>query len=96
MIELLKATSLISLVTLSELTFQAQVLRSQYGGDTVTIFVLVLIMYFVMAQVIAGVVRLLEERVSRGLDVGRQRRREPSTAGAIARLMARRQAGGTS
>lgn len=93
MIELLKATSLISLVTLSELTFQAQVLRSQYGGDTVTIFVLVLIMYFLMAQVIAGVVRLLEQRVSRGLDVGRQRRREPSTAGAIARLMARRQAG---
>lgn len=96
MIELLKATSLISLVTLSELTFQAQVLRSRYGGDTVTIFVVVLIMYFVMAQVIAGVVRLLEQRVSRGLDVGRQRRREPSTAGAIARLMARRQAGGAS
>lgn len=96
MIELLKATSLVSLVTLGELTFQAQVLRSRYGNDTVTIFVLVLIMYFLMAGVITAVVRLLEQRVSRGLDIGRQRRREPTTAGAIARLMARRQAGGAS
>jgi polar amino acid transport system permease protein len=95
MIELLKATSLVSLVTLGELTFQAQVLRSRYGSGTVTIFVLVLIMYFLMASVITIVVRLLEHRVSRGLDVGRQRRAEPSQAGAIARLMARRQPGGT-
>lgn len=95
MIELLKATSLVSLVTLSELTFQAQVLRSRYGSGTVTIFVLVLLMYFVMAGVITTVVRLLERRVSRGLDIGRQRRAEPSTTGAIARLMARRQPGGS-
>lgn len=95
MIELLKATSLISLVTLSEVTFQAQVLRSRYGNATLTIFVLVLVIYFLMAQVISAIVRVLERRASRGLDVGRQQRREPSTAGGIARLMARRQAGGT-
>jgi hypothetical protein len=84
------------LVTLGELTFQAQVLRSRYGNDTVTIFVLVLIMYFLMAAVITAIFRVLERRFSRGLDVGRQRRRDPTTAGAIARLMDRRQAGGAS
>jgi polar amino acid transport system permease protein len=89
MIELLKATALVSLVTLGDLTFQSQVLRSRYGGDTVTIFVLVLIMYFLMAAVITVVVRLLERRVSRGLDIGRQLRTEPSMTGAMARVMAR-------
>ncbi|HUA03244.1 MAG TPA: ectoine/hydroxyectoine ABC transporter permease subunit EhuC [Solirubrobacteraceae bacterium] len=94
MIELLKGTSLVSLVTLSDLTFQAQILRSR-TGDTVTIFVLVLIIYFLMSSVITACVRVLERRVSRGLDVGRQRRSEPSTAGAIARLIDRRQPGGS-
>jgi polar amino acid transport system permease protein len=95
MIELLKGTSLVGLITLNELTFQAQVLRSR-TGDTVTIFVLVLIMYFLMSAVITVGVRLLERRVSRGLDIGRQRRAEPTTEGAIARLIARRQPGGRS
>jgi polar amino acid transport system permease protein len=95
MIELLKGTALVSLITLNDLTFQAQVLRSR-TGDTLTIFVLVLIMYFLMSAVITVVVRLLERRVSRGLDIGRQRRSEPTTAGAIARLIARRSAGGAS
>jgi polar amino acid transport system permease protein len=85
MIELLKGTSLVSLITLNELTFQAQILRSRTGA-TLTIFVLVLIMYFLMSQVIHLVVWALERRVSRGLDVGRQRRREPSAEGAVARL----------
>jgi polar amino acid transport system permease protein len=95
MIELLKGTALVSLITLNDLTFQAQVLRSR-TGDTLTIFVLVLIMYFLMSAVITVVMRLLERRVSRGLDIGRQRRSEPTTAGAIARLIARRSAGGAS
>jgi polar amino acid transport system permease protein len=95
MIELLKATSLVSLITLDDLTFQAQVLRSR-TGDTVTIFVLVLMFYFLMSSIITICVRALERRVSRGLDVGRQRRSEPTTEGAIARLIARRQAGGVS
>jgi polar amino acid transport system permease protein len=94
MIELLKGTALVSLITLSDLTFQAQVLRSR-TGDTLTIFVLVLIFYFLMAGVITVLVRLLERRVTRGLDVGRRWRAEPTTAGAIASLMRRRQPAGT-
>jgi polar amino acid transport system permease protein len=71
MIELLKGTALVSLITLSDLTFQAQVLRSS-TGRTLAVFSLTLLFYFLMASVITAAVRLLERRVSRGLDVGRQ------------------------
>jgi polar amino acid transport system permease protein len=70
MIELLKGTALVSLITLSDLTFQAQVLRSS-TGRTLAVFSLTLLLYFLMALVITGAVRLLERRVSRGLDIGR-------------------------
>jgi polar amino acid transport system permease protein len=93
MIELLKGTALVSLITINDLTFQAKVLISQ-TGHTVTIFVLVLIFYFLMSGVITLFVRWLERRVSRGLDIGRQVSREPTTAGAIQRLINRRQPGG--
>jgi polar amino acid transport system permease protein len=71
MIELLKGTALVSLITLSDLTFQAQVLRA-HTGRTLAVFSLTLLFYFLMSSVITAVVRLLERRVSRGLDIGRQ------------------------
>jgi polar amino acid transport system permease protein len=70
LIEVLKGTALVSLITLSDLTFQAQVLRSS-TGRTLAVFSLTLLLYFLMALVITGAVRLLERRVSRGLDIGR-------------------------
>lgn len=69
MIELLKSTALVSLITLSDLTFQAQLLRSA-TGQTALIFSLILVMYFVMAYAITLVVRAIERRVSLGLDIG--------------------------
>lgn len=72
-IELLKGTALVSLITLSDLTFKAQVLRSS-TGKTLEVFSLTLLFYFLMASIITIVVRLIERRVSFGLDVGRQRR----------------------
>jgi polar amino acid transport system permease protein len=71
LIELLKSTALVSLITLSDLTFRAQLLRAA-TGDTLAIFSTVLGMYFVMALVITFGIRALERRASRGLDVGRQ------------------------
>lgn len=62
-IELLKATALVSMITLSELTFQAQVLRSS-TLRTVEIFTLVLLIYFAVAQLIAYGMRTLERRVA--------------------------------
>lgn len=60
-IELLKGTALVSMITLSELTFQAQVLRSS-TLRTVEIFTLVLVMYFLVAQCISFGMRTLERR----------------------------------
>ncbi|HET8729200.1 MAG TPA: ectoine/hydroxyectoine ABC transporter permease subunit EhuC [Alphaproteobacteria bacterium] len=69
-IELLKATALVSLITITDLTFRAQQMN-QVTLQTVEIFTLVLIIYFVLAQIIALSVRWVEQRVSRGLSRGR-------------------------
>ncbi|MDX8477562.1 ectoine/hydroxyectoine ABC transporter permease subunit EhuC [Mesorhizobium sp. VK24D] len=66
-IELLKATSVVSLISLADLTFQAQVVRSQ-TGSTLMPFVSVLVIYFVLALIISWGVRSLERRMARGLD----------------------------
>ena len=63
LIELLKNSALASLITLSELTFSAQTLRTD-TLETVPIFTIVLIIYFIVAQVIAFGVRSLERRLA--------------------------------
>jgi polar amino acid transport system permease protein len=66
-IELLKATSVVSLISLADLTFQAQVVRSQ-TGSTLMPFTAILIIYFVLALAISWGVRTFERRMARGLD----------------------------
>ncbi|PWJ86572.1 ectoine ABC transporter membrane protein /hydroxyectoine ABC transporter membrane protein [Pseudaminobacter salicylatoxidans] len=66
-IELLKATSVVSLISLADLTFQAQVVRAQ-TGSTLVPFATILVIYFVLAVLISWGVRSLERRLSRGLD----------------------------
>jgi polar amino acid transport system permease protein len=78
LIEVLKGTALVSLITLSDLTFEMQKLRtarvvSDDPADPVVLAVTVLVMYFVLAQIIAFGVRLAERRAGRGLDTGRGR-----------------------
>src|SRR5690606_13324718 len=65
MIELLKNTSLVSLITLSDLSFRARKLH-QSTLVTPEIFGLALLMYFVLAQIINFSMRALERRLSRG------------------------------
>ena len=65
LIELLKNTSLVSLITLSDLAFRARQL-DQATFMTLEIFALALLLYFLMAQVINLGMRLLEKRLSRG------------------------------
>jgi polar amino acid transport system permease protein len=67
-IELLKATAVVSLISLSDMTFQAQVVRAQTGNTAVP-FLTILVLYFAMASVVAWLVRGLERRLSAGLDV---------------------------
>lgn len=65
LIELLKNTSLVSLITLSDLAFRARQL-DQATCMTLEIFALALLLYFLMAQAINLGMRLLEKRLSRG------------------------------
>jgi polar amino acid transport system permease protein len=66
-IELLKATSVVSLISLTDMTFQASVVRAQTGHTAVP-FITILVLYFIMAQAIAFGMRFAERRLARGLD----------------------------
>ena len=66
MIELLKGTSLVSLITLSDLTFRARQL-DEATFKTAEIFVLTLVIYFVLAQILVALMRHFERRVSHGI-----------------------------
>lgn len=66
-IELLKATSVVSLISLTDMTFQANIVRSQ-TGNTLVPFATILLLYFAFAMIIAFGVRALERRMARGLD----------------------------
>lgn len=61
LIELLKATALVSLITLSDITFQARTLR-QSVGRTTEVFTLLLIIYFLIAYPLTLGVRWLEQQ----------------------------------
>jgi polar amino acid transport system permease protein len=66
-IELLKASAVVSLISLSDMTFQAQVVRAQ-TGSTLFPFITILILYFLIACVISFAIRGLERHLTRGLD----------------------------
>lgn len=69
-IELLKATALVSLITLSDLAFKAQQLN-QNTLRTVEIFTTVLLAYLAISLLITLAMRALERRAARGLGRGR-------------------------
>lgn len=61
LIELLKSTALVSLITLSDLTFQAMKVQ-QTIGRTTEIFTMLLLIYFAVALPFTGAVRWIERR----------------------------------
>lgn len=63
----LKDTALASLISLSDLAFKAEQLRNYYQ-DSTTIYTMILFMYFGMALVLSGMMRLLEHSVGRWRD----------------------------
>jgi polar amino acid transport system permease protein len=69
-IELLKSTALVSLITLADLTFQGQVLRSATLRSA-EVFAWVLLLYFLTAQAMSWGMRRLENRVGRWRAVAR-------------------------
>lgn len=66
MIELLKSTALVSMITITDLTFRAAQLNST-TLRTGEIFFKVLLIYFVMSLAVTGIVRLLEAHFRRHL-----------------------------
>lgn len=68
-IELMKATSLVSLITLTDLTFRAKQLNDQ-TFMTLEIFGIALLIYLAIALVITGVMRAIERHTGRGLARG--------------------------
>jgi polar amino acid transport system permease protein len=69
LIELLKNTALVSMITLSDLTFQGQILRSATlrSGE---VFSLILILYFLLALTITWTIRGIERKLAVGRDYG--------------------------
>lgn len=65
MIELLKSTALVSMITVADLTRVGTFLRDDTHRN-VEIFGMLLVLYFLLSQVIAAAVRWLERRFSRG------------------------------
>ena len=70
----LKDTALVSLITLSDLTFRAQTLRN-LTLESVPIYSLTLVMYFVMALILMAGMRLLERIIANRVGVTAARAR---------------------
>lgn len=61
MVDLLKNTSLVSLVTVADLTFRAQMIRSS-TGQTTAIFLTILVLYFALSYLLTLLTSWLERR----------------------------------
>lgn len=70
----LKDTALVSLITLSDLTFRAQNLRN-LTLETVPIFTLTLVLYFIMALILIAGMRYLERTIAFRVGVAQGRAR---------------------
>jgi polar amino acid transport system permease protein len=71
-IDLLKNTSLVSLVTVADLTFRAQNVRNT-TGQTTAVFLTILVVYFVLSMLITVLVKGLERRFA----LDREAKRSP-------------------
>jgi polar amino acid transport system permease protein len=71
LIELLKGTALVSLITLKDIVDEAENLRNLHLASSAQIYGTVLLMYLGIALGITAVIRLAERYFSRGLDIGR-------------------------
>lgn len=70
-IEVLKASSLVSLIALGDLMRQAQTLRVNGSASSSEIFLGVFVLYGLLAAAITFAVRFAERRLGSGMDVGR-------------------------
>jgi polar amino acid transport system permease protein len=83
LIELMKGSAVVSLISIADLMLRAQQLR-QSTGQTTAVFLVILVIYFVIAQVLQLLVRYAERRVDimLGRRTGRAGRSPLETLGA--------------
>lgn len=65
LIELLKSTSLVSMITLTDLTYQANILNAT-TFETTKVYSMLLIIYFIIGLPLSKGMKLLERKVSEG------------------------------
>ncbi len=65
-IELLKGTSLVYLITLTDVTYQAMMLRSFDMSREAAIFVWLLVLYFLAARALTLIIRFAERKAAAG------------------------------
>ncbi|WP_017754763.1 ectoine/hydroxyectoine ABC transporter permease subunit EhuC [Calidifontibacillus oryziterrae] len=66
-IELLKGTSLVSLITLTDLTYKGLIIQNTNISYTFPVFIVLLIIYFIIALPLILAVRKLEKNASKGV-----------------------------
>ena len=68
LIELLKLTAVCSLITISDLTFMAHIIRVQ-TALTLEPFLVILVIYFIIASVLVKIVDLIAKKFSKGRNI---------------------------
>ena len=67
-IELLKLTAVASLITISDLTFMAHIIRVQ-TALTLEPFLVILVIYFIIASILVKIVDLISKKFSKGRNI---------------------------
>ncbi|TQS24418.1 ectoine/hydroxyectoine ABC transporter permease subunit EhuC [Microbispora hainanensis] len=78
LIELLKATSLLSAITVADLAYEGRLLVNS-GSDQLIVFALLLVIYFLLSYLITLLMRFVERRAARVVGRERPRRRAART-----------------
>jgi polar amino acid transport system permease protein len=68
LIELLKLTSVASLITISDLTFMAHIIRVQ-TALTLEPFLVILVIYFIIASILVKIVDIIANKFSKGRNI---------------------------
>ncbi|MCH7232606.1 amino acid ABC transporter permease [Glycomyces sp. L485] len=82
-IMLLKASALVSLVGIGDITFRAETLGGRPGANPLVHFTVILVIYFVLAWLIWTGMRALERRAKRGLGIDIKTKAVPKTAAVL-------------
>lgn len=70
LIQMLKATSLVALIGLADITYQGMIYRSSNVAMTIEVFTMLLIMYFILALPLIGLTKWFEKLSSKGVANG--------------------------